>query len=98
MPGRPPSLLRNGLDRDIYQVMRKLEDDDPRIKLTLAGVYEAIQKSNSSLKRQKKRPLEDSIERVLDARREEARANGVDSEEEVEAETNKVYDVKVCLG
>ena len=94
---RPPIQLRQGLDRDVYQVVRKLEDDDPQLRLATANVYEAIQRSNSSLKRQKKRLLEISIERVLDFRKEEARTNddAGDSEAEIEAETDKVNSGKV---
>lgn len=77
--------LRQGLDRDVYQIVRKYEDGNDGKKLTISGVYEYIQRSNSSLKRQKKRLLEDAIERVLDVRREEAKAE-IDSDEELERE------------
>ncbi|CAN8103381.1 unnamed protein product [Discula destructiva] len=84
--------LRNGLDRDVYQIVRKYEDEitdngtskAPK-KITISAVYEYIQRSNSSLKRQKKRPLEDALERVLDIRREEAKADR-DTDEELELE------------
>ncbi|KAI1817131.1 putative AAA family ATPase/60S ribosome export protein Rix7 [Poronia punctata] len=70
----PPRILQ-GIDRDVYQIIRKLEDqhvDDKKPhKFTISGVYDSIKQSNSSLARQKKRPLEDSIERVLRLRREE---------------------------
>ncbi|KAI0396001.1 putative AAA family ATPase/60S ribosome export protein Rix7 [Xylariaceae sp. FL0594] len=70
----PPRTLQ-GIDRDVYQIIRKLEDqhaDDKKPhKFTVSGVYDSIKNSNSSLARQKKRPLEDSIERVLRLRREE---------------------------
>ncbi|KAI1269913.1 putative AAA family ATPase/60S ribosome export protein Rix7 [Xylariaceae sp. FL1019] len=70
----PPRLLQ-GLDRDVYQIIRKFEDQDEtgKQKLTLTGVYESIKRSNSSLARQKKRPLEDSIDRILRLRQEEKR-------------------------
>lgn len=77
--------LRQGLDRDVYQVVRKFEDENDGAKVTISAVYEYVQRSNSSLKRQKKRLLEDSIERVLDLRRDEARADK-DSDEELEKE------------
>ncbi|KAK2607419.1 hypothetical protein N8I77_006091 [Diaporthe amygdali] len=80
-----PISLRQGLDRDVYQIVRKYEDDSNGSKVTISGVYEFIQRSNSSLKRQKKRILEDSIERVLDVRREESKAEK-DSDEELERE------------
>ncbi|KAI5863448.1 AAA-domain-containing protein [Durotheca rogersii] len=77
-----PAKVLHGLDRDVYQVIRKFEDERERNqpedrnrsrppKFTVAGVYDSIKRSNSSLARQKKRPLEDSIERVLRLRREE---------------------------
>ncbi|KAF3766228.1 AAA-domain-containing protein [Cryphonectria parasitica EP155] len=85
-----PISLRQGLDRDVYQIVRKFEDDyinetgrQPRV--TISVVYEYIQRSNSSLKRQKKRPLEDAIERVLAVRREEDKEDR-DSDEELEKE------------
>ncbi|KAI0156604.1 putative AAA family ATPase/60S ribosome export protein Rix7 [Xylariaceae sp. FL1272] len=70
----PPRLLQ-GLDRDVYQIIRKFEDQDEtgKQKLTVTGVYESIKRSNSSLARQKKRPLEDSIDRILRLRQEEKR-------------------------
>lgn len=81
--------LRLGLDKDVYQIVRKYEDDSSNgttaPKVTISTVYEYIQRSNSSLKRQKKRLLEDSIERVLDLRRAEAKADR-DSDEELERE------------
>ncbi|KAI1105065.1 AAA-domain-containing protein [Jackrogersella minutella] len=78
----PPKALQ-GLDRDIYQIIRKFEDEHERdnqssdkikhkpLKFTVFGVYDSIKRSNSSLARLKKRPLEDSIERVLRLRKEE---------------------------
>lgn len=72
----PPRLL-HGLDRDVYQIVRKFEDEHEREKsskpprFTVSGVYDWVKRSNSSLARQKKRPLEDSIERVLRLRKEE---------------------------
>lgn len=85
-----PRSLRNGLDRDVYQIVRKYEDEInegakvPK-KITISAVYDYIQRSNSSLKRQKKRPIEDALERVLEIREEEARADR-DSDEELERE------------
>lgn len=77
--------LRQGLDRDVYQIVQKYEDGNDGKKVTISGIYEYIQRSNSSLKRQKKRLLEDAIERALDVRREEAKAER-DSDEELERE------------
>lgn len=96
----PPRVLQ-GIDRDVYQIIRKLEDqhmeDRPNkpLKFTTSGVYESIKHSNSSLARQKKRPLEDSIERVLRLRKEERQE--VDEEAELEeasaSEPKKVYEI-----
>ncbi|ROW17109.1 hypothetical protein VPNG_01114 [Cytospora leucostoma] len=90
-----PANLRQGLDKDVYQIVRKYEDGLPEHqqpsagrysnKITIGAVYEYVQRSNSSLKRQKKRVLEDSIERALALRREEAKADR-DSDEELELE------------
>ncbi|KAJ5939431.1 hypothetical protein N7466_002565 [Penicillium verhagenii] len=65
--GRPT--LSQGLDREVYQVVRKIIDDQPetsRIRLSVPSVFEQIKKSNSSLNRRPKRLLEDSLERVLE--------------------------------
>ncbi|PKS06994.1 hypothetical protein jhhlp_005591 [Lomentospora prolificans] len=85
----PRLSLRTGLDRDVYQLVRKLEDDlendtEPgkgaRPRLTVAVVYDYIRGSNSSLRRQKRKPLEESIERVLKFRKQDLE----DQESEVE--------------
>ncbi|KAF7544373.1 hypothetical protein G7046_g9802 [Stylonectria norvegica] len=69
---RPRLNLRQGLDRDVYQILKKLEDaNDGKPFKTTTAIYESIKKSNSSLSRQKKRPLEDSIDRVFQFRKEE---------------------------
>ncbi|KAI1118163.1 putative AAA family ATPase/60S ribosome export protein Rix7 [Nemania sp. NC0429] len=85
----PPRTL-HGLDRDVYQIIRKFEDqhvDDKKPpRFTVSGVYDAIKQSNSSLARQKKRPLEDSIDRVLRLRREEKQE--VDEEADIEEATS----------
>ena len=77
--GRPS--LRQGLDRDVYQIIRKLLDDTegaPR-KLAISNVFDTINRSNSSLKRKPKKLLEDSIDRVLTILREEEGEDDVDS-------------------
>jgi ribosome biogenesis ATPase len=83
--------LRLGLDRDVYQIVLKLEeegqDDGRKPRLTVSSVYESIKRSNSSLARQKKRPLEDSIERVLALRKDQAVADEEeDSDDLLEAQ------------
>ncbi|KAL9092306.1 MAG: hypothetical protein Q9165_004480 [Trypethelium subeluteriae] len=64
-PGR--SSLRDGLDRDVYQVVRKIQDESDRgpSKLRTQDIYDTINRSNSSLRRKPKKLLEDSIDRVL---------------------------------
>ncbi|KAF4770639.1 hypothetical protein HAV15_012774 [Penicillium sp. str.  len=65
--GRPT--LSQGLDREVYQIVRKIIDDQPetgRIRLSVPTIYDTIKKSNSSLNRKPKRLIEDSLERVLE--------------------------------
>ncbi|KAL1880009.1 hypothetical protein VTK73DRAFT_6399 [Phialemonium thermophilum] len=65
------------LDRDVYAMVRKLEEDKRNgRRLTVTSVYDSIKQSNSSLARMKKRPLEDAIERVLTRRAEELHEEG----------------------
>lgn len=85
---------RLGLDRDVYQIVLKLEAEGSEEgaaartrRLTVGSVYDSIKRSNSSLARSKKRPLEDSIERVLAARKDQARADEQeDSDDLLEAQ------------
>ncbi|KAK3371679.1 P-loop containing nucleoside triphosphate hydrolase protein [Lasiosphaeria ovina] len=93
---RRPQLLRGGIDRETYQIVRRLEEleqseDDlqkgrrKKSRLTVGVVYDSIKRSNSGLARQKKRPLEDSIERVLALRKDEAKADDqYDSDDAIE--------------
>ncbi|KAI1136674.1 AAA-domain-containing protein [Hypoxylon sp. FL0543] len=76
-----PTRAEHGLIRDVRQVVRKLEDEHERsnegkpdskpLNLTVASVYDSIKRSNSSLARLKKRPLEQAIDTVLRKREEE---------------------------
>lgn len=91
---RPRQSLRQGLDRDVYQIVKRLEEDRPppkngrkRNRLAVSDVYEVIKKSNSSLSRQKRKPLEDAIERVLEFHKQED--DDSDSEAAIEVEENK---------
>lgn len=88
--------LRPGLERDVYAIVKKFEEanDDKPFK-SIAAVYDAIKKSNSSLSRQKKRPLEDAIDRVLQFRKDEL-ADSSDSEAEIE-EPRKAEDDRFLL-
>ncbi|KAL2160013.1 hypothetical protein VTH06DRAFT_1668 [Thermothelomyces fergusii] len=84
--------MRLGLDRDVYQIVLKLEEEEEgedgrKPRLTVGSVYERIKRSNSSLARQKKKPLEDAIERVLAIRREQTKADEQeDSDDLLEAQ------------
>ncbi|BCS25631.1 putative AAA family ATPase/60S ribosome export protein Rix7 [Aspergillus puulaauensis] len=65
--GRPT--LRQGLDKEVYQVVRKILDDqadNDQFRLSVTAIYDSIKRSNSSLNRKPKRILEDSIERVVE--------------------------------
>ncbi|KAI2632037.1 AAA-domain-containing protein [Hypoxylon sp. NC1633] len=82
-----PAKILHGIDRDVYQIVRKLEDEREQsadksgtksLKFTVSGVYDSIKRSNSSLARMKKRPLEDSIERILRLRKEERKEEDED--------------------
>lgn len=60
--------FRTPLDRDVYQIIKKIEashDGAKPFNRSVPAIYEAIKRSNSSLGRQKKRPLEDAIDRAL---------------------------------
>ncbi|PVH84577.1 AAA-domain-containing protein [Cadophora sp. DSE1049] len=72
----PRSSLTQGLDKEVYQVVRKLADEQAQFenggkRLTTSIVYDSIKRSNSSLKRRSKKLLEDSIDRVLNVMKEE---------------------------
>ncbi|KAH8678057.1 hypothetical protein BX600DRAFT_451350 [Xylariales sp. PMI_506] len=94
----PPRLVQK-LDRDVYQIVRKLENDQAEKTartgthptFTVAGVYDTIKRSNSSIAREKKKPLEDSIHRVLRFRAaERAEEDGEDEDmDDVSAESPK---------
>lgn len=85
---QPLSLLLSTDYSQVYQIVRKLYDEadenapgsGPRPKLTSTAVYDYIKRSNSSLKRRPKKPLEDSIERVLDVILEEQGDDSSDGE------------------
>ncbi|KAG9900643.1 AAA-domain-containing protein, partial [Aureobasidium melanogenum] len=81
MPGRPSSRLRQGLDNEVYQAVTHLLQD-PTNRPDVRSLYQAIQRSNSSLKRKPKRSLEDSLERILDTLED-------DAQEDEEAEVDK---------
>ncbi|KAJ4368473.1 Ribosome biogenesis ATPase rix7 [Neocucurbitaria cava] len=88
MSSRGRSSLKQGLDREIYQVVLKYLDDknESPLKLRPTAVYDYISRSNSSLKRRSKKQLEDSIERVIDALRDDASGDDEDEMAELEGE------------
>ncbi|EEQ35694.1 Ribosome biobiogenesis ATPase rix7 [Microsporum canis] len=69
--GNKSASLGHGLDREIYQAVRKLDEQhleetgEPQ-PLYAHIIYDKIRRSNSSLNRRPKKVLEDSIERVLE--------------------------------
>lgn len=70
--GWPRVSLRSRLERDAYTVLKQLEASQGGNPFkSISTAYDAIQRSNSSLKRQKKRPLEDAIDRVILFRKQE---------------------------
>lgn len=89
MPGRPSSRLRQGLDNEVYQAVTHLLQD-PSNRPDVRSLYQAIQRSNSSLKRKPKRSLEDSLERILDTLEDDAH-----HDEEAEAEKRAIKDDEV---
>lgn len=96
---RSHTSLRTAFDRDVYAVIKKLEENhnDGRPFKTVSMAYEAIKRSNSSLSRQKKRPLEDAIDRVLQVRSRELE-DSEDSEAALdEEESEKPQDERFLL-
>ncbi|KAL6243028.1 Ribosome biogenesis ATPase rix7 [Rhinocladiella similis] len=87
--GHRRTTLSQGLDREVYQVVRKILDErsqygDSDTRLSFSTIYDDIKRSNSSLNRKPKKLLEDSIERVLDTIQQDAKD---DSDEFMPAET-----------
>jgi ribosome biogenesis ATPase len=88
MVSRNRPSLQAGLDKEVYQIVRKYLDDknESPLKLKISTILEWIQKSNSSLKRRPKKHLEDSIERVIDVIREDESGDDEDELLELEGE------------
>lgn len=89
----PRVSLRQGLDRDVYQLVRKFEDEQEQegrpSRITVTAVYDYIRGSNSSLGRLKRKPLEDSIERALRFRKQDLQDQESEGEVEEPKETPK---------
>ncbi|KAH6640784.1 P-loop containing nucleoside triphosphate hydrolase protein [Chaetomium tenue] len=91
MSRRQGGNMRLGLDREVYQIILKLEEEGSesgrKPRLTVGSVYDSIKRSNSSLARQKKKTLEESIERVLAVRKDQLKADEQeDSDDALEAQ------------
>ncbi|KAI9811433.1 MAG: hypothetical protein M1827_005416 [Pycnora praestabilis] len=83
--------LSQGLDKEVYQAVGKLQNDGKISgRLSVATVYQEIKRSNSSLNRKSKRLLEDSIERVLDVKGDEA--DGDDSTASIDGDYEGLVD------
>ncbi|KAF2866297.1 P-loop containing nucleoside triphosphate hydrolase protein [Massariosphaeria phaeospora] len=67
MPSHGRPSLQQGLDKEVYQIVRKYLDDrsESSLRVKPHTIYDWIKNSNSSLKRRPKKQLEDSIDRVL---------------------------------
>lgn len=70
--------LRNSLDRTVYQIVLRLEQGN--VITSPVAVYDHIKTSNSSIARQKRKPLEESIDRVLAIRKRERSRDDVEYE------------------
>lgn len=88
MVSRSRPSLQAGLDREVYQIVRKYLDDknESPLKLKLSTIYDWLQRSNSSLKRRPKKQLEDSIERVIDVIREDESGDDEDEIADLEGD------------
>jgi ribosome biogenesis ATPase len=88
MVSRNRPSLQAGLDREVYQIVRKYLDDknESPLKLKLSTIYDWLQRSNSSLKRRPKKQLEDSIERVIDVIREDESGDDEDEMADLEGD------------
>lgn len=82
--------------------MRKLADeqtqydDGQRTRLSVLDVYQRIKRSNSSLNRKSKKLLEDSIERVLAALKEEDGSSDDLGSIDGEFDGVEISEFKVC--
>jgi ribosome biogenesis ATPase len=70
--GKHRASLSSGLDKEVFQIVRKFQDDQANITEgggsglpSVSAVYRYIQASNSTLKRKPKQLLEKSIDRVV---------------------------------
>ncbi|CAH0014521.1 unnamed protein product [Clonostachys rhizophaga] len=99
----PTVSLRQGLDNDVYQLIKILEEksNDGKPFRSVTHAYEAVKRSNSSLSRKKKQVLNDSIDRALQVRKQELREDdSSDSEaalEEADEEISKLEDQRFQL-
>ncbi|KIW32098.1 uncharacterized protein PV07_03669 [Cladophialophora immunda] len=99
--GRRRQTLGQGLDREVYQVVRKIIDDRAQYgdvqntSLSFAVVYDEIRASNSSLNRRPKKLLEDSIQRVLETIQQDQESGSEDfvavEEEEEQQQQRQIH-------
>ncbi|KAG5983604.1 hypothetical protein E4U55_007774 [Claviceps digitariae] len=72
-PSKPRISLQSRLEHDVDKVLKQLESSQGRQRFkSTPDAYDAIRRSNSSLARLKKKPLEDAIDRVLLFHKQEA--------------------------
>jgi ribosome biogenesis ATPase len=79
--------LQTRLDWDVYHVLRKIEEqeeNDDKPQLTIYSLSDYIRKSNSSLARVKKKPLEVSIDRALKFWKEEKEGEAEDEDTDMD--------------
>jgi ribosome biogenesis ATPase len=97
MVSRSRATLQQGLDREVYQIVRKYLDEknESPLKLRVSTIQDWIQRSNSSLKRRSKKQLEDSIDRVIDVIREDESGDDEDEMAELEGDFAMDDDEKV---
>ena len=90
-------MMSHRIDRDVSVMVQKLENDfkSSGRRLTVTAVYDSIKNSNSSLARQKKRPLEDAIDRVLSKRAEELKQDE-DSDSDAAIEAAEAAEAKLA--
>jgi ribosome biogenesis ATPase len=90
MTSKGRSSLQSSLDKEVFQVVRKYQDDQSNELSSLpsvAVIYRYIQSSNSTLKRKPKQLLNGSIERVL-AVLAEAKEESDESQENIDIDVD----------
>jgi ribosome biogenesis ATPase len=80
----PSSTIQSQLEWDVYHIIQKLNDqqEDVDVSLTLYSVSDYIRRSNSSLARVKKKPLETAIDKALKFWRDQQVKEGMGGKDE----------------